>query len=74
MPELPPMTPVTSSHIASVGYDADSRALYIEFSNGALWRYDGVPPFTASGLAQAGSAGQYFHANIKNSYPATRVN
>jgi hypothetical protein len=35
---------VTSSNIASIGYDEDSQTLEIEFLNGGLYQYFDVPP------------------------------
>lgn len=32
-------TSVTSSNINSIGYDADSQTLEIEFNNGAVYEY-----------------------------------
>lgn len=37
-------TPVDSSTMAAVGYDADSETLEIEFVNGHLYQYFDVPP------------------------------
>ncbi len=35
--------PVVSSNLASAGYDAETRTLEVEFSNGAVYRYGDVP-------------------------------
>ena len=35
--------PVASSNIASAGYDAMTRTLEVEFSNGGIYRYGDVP-------------------------------
>ena len=36
--------PVTSSNLRTVGYDPITRTLEIEFQDGAVYQYDGVPP------------------------------
>ncbi|MBY5286883.1 KTSC domain-containing protein [Pseudomonas aeruginosa] len=61
-------TPVTSSNISSIGYDADSQVLEIEFNSGAVYEYSGVPAGEHAGLMNADSKGTYFNANIKNRY------
>jgi len=60
---------VSSSNLASVGYDAESQILEIEFHNGGVYQYAGVPEEVYEGLLSADSQGKYFHANIKNNYP-----
>lgn len=61
-------TPVSSSNISAIGYDADSQVLEIEFTNGAVYSYSGVPPNEYEGFINADSKGKYLHANIKNRY------
>lgn len=63
-------TPVSSSNIASVGYDEDKRLLEIEFNTGAVYQYDDVPKNVFDGLMNAPSVGSYFNAEIKPSYEA----
>ncbi len=63
-----PRTRVSSSMINSVGYDADTQTLDIEFSNGALYSYGGVPQSEYDSLMGAQSVGKYFISNIKNVY------
>ncbi len=65
-------TPVTSSNISSIGYDADSQVLEIEFNSGAVYEYSGVPAGEHAGLMNADSKGTYFNANIKNRYPFSK--
>lgn len=35
--------PVSSSNIASIGYDPGSETLEIEFTNGSIYQYFNVP-------------------------------
>jgi hypothetical protein len=64
---------VNSSNVSSVGYDADSQTLEIEFNNGGVYQYSGVPESVYQGMMGADSKGKYFHANIKNTYPYSKL-
>ncbi len=59
---------VTSSNLKSVGYDRAQRLLEIEFQNGRVYRYHGVPPEEYEALMQADSKGRYFIGNIRDAY------
>lgn len=59
------MIPVSSSNLASVGYDYDTATLHIQFLKGGLYEYYGVPTDVYEGLLTAGSKGQYFDSVIK---------
>ena len=61
-------TPVSSSNISAIGYDADSQTLEVEFTNGAVYSYSGVPSGEYEGFMGADSKGKYLHANIKDRY------
>jgi len=58
-------TPVSSSNLKSVGYDAANSTLEVEFLHGGIYQYSGVPAARYSGLMGAPSKGEYFDANIK---------
>ena len=66
-------TPVSSSNLASVGYQPASLTLEVEFVKGSVYQYFDVPEFEWRGLMQAGSHGTYFNANIKDRYRFTRL-
>ena len=66
-------TPVSSSNIASIGYDAPTRTLEVEFHHGGTYQYFGVPQSEYAGLMAAGSHGSYFAQHIKGSYSDSRV-
>lgn len=59
---------VSSSNLASVGYDPQTNTLEILFHSGGLYQYFGVPPHVYQGLMSASSHGKYFHQHIKNIY------
>lgn len=66
-------TPVISSALASVGYEASSLTLEVEFRSGAVYQYFDVPDFEWQGLMQASSHGTYFSARIRDIYRNTRL-
>ena len=64
---------VDSASLASVGYDARSRTLEVEFRSGAVYQYAGVPFGVARALARAESIGGYFARFVRNAYDYIRV-
>lgn len=57
--------PVTSTNLASIGYDEASATLEVEFLNGRVYQYFGVPSSVHAGLMAAGSHGGYFNLYVK---------
>jgi len=74
---LPPgaveMMPVSSSNVSAVGYDAEFARLFVEFTSGATYRYDGVEKDLYETLLKAESVGKFLNANIKGNYATTKV-
>lgn len=66
-------TSVTSSNVASVGYDEESQTLEIEFNNGSVYQYYDVPKHVYESLMQASSVGGFLSSNIKGQYRYSRV-
>jgi hypothetical protein len=66
-------TPVSSSNVASVGYEPETLVLEVEFLHGGVYQYSGVPQEEYEALISASSVGGYLGANIKNRYPCSRV-
>ena len=58
----------SSSNLASATYDPDTETLHVDFVSGDGYDYFNVPRATYRGLAQAPSAGSYFHRNIRQRY------
>jgi len=67
------MTPVSSTNLASVGYDSETRTLRVEFKSGAVYEYYNVPEAEYQGLIDASSKGSYFHQNIKGRYSYSKI-
>lgn len=57
---------VESSNLASVGYDANTKILEVEFNDGGIYQYSGVPPEIHTGLMNASSHGEYLNRHIKS--------
>ena len=70
---MPNMVPVSSSNLSAVGYDGQTKQLFIRFHSGALYVYNNVPQSIYEGLMNASSHGQYHAAYIKNAYPYRRL-
>lgn len=62
-----------SSDIRSIGYDPKTQTLEVEFRNGWVYQYYGVPRKLQDDLMQAQSKGQFLQQKIKNAYPYSRV-
>lgn len=66
-------TPVNSSNIAEVGYDADSQTLGMKFHSGTTYHYAEVPKEKHDELLTAESPGAVFAREIKGKYEARKV-
>ncbi|AYY15582.1 KTSC domain-containing protein [Actinobacteria bacterium YIM 96077] len=64
---------ISSSAIASVGYDAASRTLEVEFRSGAVYQYIGVPPSEYRRFMAAESRGAYLNTRLKPRYGYVRI-
>ena len=66
-------TQVESSNIKAVKYDAKEEALFVVFTNGGHYAYSNVPQEVYDGLLEADSAGKFFHASVRSTYPVRKV-
>jgi len=69
----PEMTPVTSSNLRSVGYDAAKKDLYVSFKSGGTYVYHGVPAETHQAMIGAPSSGSFLASSVKGHFPFERV-
>ena len=70
---MPEMQDVNSSSIASVGYDAESHTVYVQFLDGSTYAYKDVSGHEFENLRTAPSVGSYFNQNYKDVYPYDRI-
>ena len=56
---------VASSHLRSVGYNAATQTLEIEFHGSSIYEYFNIPESVYRGLMSASSHGEFFDAHIK---------
>ncbi len=70
---IPEMQSVSSSTIATVGYDAENQIVYVQFLNGSTYIYKGVSEQEFENLRTASSVGSYLNRNFKNVYPYERI-
>ena len=66
------MNLVDSSLLHSVGYDPQTKSLFVNFLKGGMYRYDKVPYEVFDDFMAAESAGKFFLTKIKNQYPTTK--
>ena len=65
--------PVSSSSIASIGYDPGQQVLEVEFLNGGVYDYFSVPQGLFDQLMAAGSLGSFFSNHIRNQFQFERL-
>ncbi len=58
-------TYVTSSNIASIGYDPEQMILEVEFLNGYIYQYYDIPETLYEGIMAADSHGKFLNEYIK---------
>lgn len=67
------MFKVVSSQISSVGYDRDTKTMYVEFSNGTVYTYDEVPQNVFENMKNSNSAGRFFMTSIKGYFDYSKT-
>jgi hypothetical protein len=64
---------IESSMIKSIGHDAQSSTLEIEFNSSEVWQYFDFPESLWYEFESSESKGSFFHREIKNQYGESRV-
>ncbi|MES0881795.1 KTSC domain-containing protein [Roseibium sp. SCP14] len=65
--------PVSSSNIASIGYDEATQTLEIEFLDNSVYQYFNVPANIYEAIMAAPSHGVFLNANIKGQFAYERI-
>ena len=63
-----------STSLNAATYQDQSAFLELEFRNGAIYRYVGVPTQTYQELLRAESKGRYFNQHIRNRFTHAKIN
>lgn len=66
-------TPVDSSAVVSVGYDESRQTLELEYIDGDVYQYFGVPKDLYRALLDAPSIGQFVNIEIKGTFRYEKV-
>jgi hypothetical protein len=64
---------VHSSNLSSIGYEATSQTLEIQFHSGHVYQYSEVPVTIYNELMSASSHGKYFDRFIKHAFYTTQI-
>lgn len=67
------LTPVTSSNVAAVGYDDETKTLQVQFKGGETYNYFGVPQELYDNLLNAESVGGFLNTYIKPHFRMEKV-
>jgi hypothetical protein len=66
-------TPVESSCVASIGYNAATRVLEVEFLSGSVYEYSAVPEDVFGRWMLADSKGAFFNTEIFGAFAHRKV-
>lgn len=58
------LSPVKSSNVAAIGYDAGTERFGVQFKSGATYHYSGVAQKVADEIMSAESVGSAVHARL----------
>ncbi len=64
---------VSSSHMRSVGFDAGSKTLEVELTDGSIWQYTSVSSEVHRRLLAAPSIISYYRDNIEEAFSRRRI-
>jgi hypothetical protein len=62
---------IESSALANVAYDNECATFRVEFRDGTVYQYLGVPRDNYENLLRADSKGAYFNHHIRSRFPHT---
>ncbi len=69
---MPEMSLVESSNVRAIGHDDDILELWVEFNDGSIYVYEGVPAVIYEELMDAPSKGSYLNRVIKGNFAYRR--
>jgi hypothetical protein len=66
-------TYVESSNIASIGYDAESLTLEVEFKKGSVYQYYDAPSSIYDEFLASSSKGTYLYDSVKRQFRCAKL-
>ena len=69
----PQMRSVQSSNISQIGYQRESKDLYVNFRSSGLYIYKNVPEHIYKLFMEAPSHGEFLNQCIKNEYSFEKI-
>ena len=69
----PVMITVSSSNLAKIGYDIEQNILYVEYLDGAVYRWFDVETDLHAQLIRAASHGQYLSRRVIGRYSSEQL-
>lgn len=67
------MNVAQSSHLDRHDYDPNTLTLTIQFHDGSIYQYAGVPQTVYDTFQQNGGAGTFFWTKIRGQYQTTKI-
>ena len=64
---------VQSSNVQAIGYDADTKRLFVQFKKSGLYQYDNVPEVIHQSFLAAPSKGQFVWQQLRGHYSYTKI-
>ena len=62
-----------TGHVRAVGHDPREDTLTVQFANGRIYQFDGVPANIHEQMMEADSPGRFFHQWVKPYYGSSEV-
>lgn len=63
---------VQSTNVGKIGYNPDKKVMTVEYKNGFVYSYDGVPQEIYNAAKASESTGSYISRNVKGRYDTVR--
>ena len=64
---------VESRNVQAIGYDADTRRLFVQFWKSGLYQYENVPEAVYNAFQQAPSKGKFVWQQIRDQYTYLKI-
>ena len=64
---------VESSNVQAIGYDADTKRLFVQFWKSGLYQYENVPEAVYNAFLQASSKGKFVWQQIRDHYGFIKI-